>query len=366
MIKSRRFDEFRLLPVVAALSLAGLVGCGLLTKKGGDKADAEAVAETVDAAPPAAPEAIASNFDSVSRFADEQKLDNVAAPLQRSTNVREIPSIGKVVATLAKGANVSKIAQRGTAFLVLLDDPKAPKKLMGWVGQESFTAGADTMADPFLKALITCHAPEVPLISDAPFCGRICTSDAACPAGQACRGFANKLVKGKAAESVTLCTVFTPAKAAVAPPPVAANGGRASAPVAPAPSPAPPPTKALPDENRANGVQCSDAGQCSTFVCRGGVCKACVRDSECPTGLSRPVTCQAGACRFKPGTSSSSSDDDDDSSSSSSSDRGRDKPEPRKPEPKGLGEKCAFNGECKSNHCGTLSSGQLHKCVSKP
>lgn len=34
--------------------------------------------------------------------------------------------------------------------------------------------------------------------------------------------------------------------------------------------------------------------------------------------------------------------------------------------PKGIGEQCAWNDDCKSKHCGTLSSGQLHKCVSKP
>jgi Ricin-type beta-trefoil lectin domain len=39
---------------------------------------------------------------------------------------------------------------------------------------------------------------------------------------------------------------------------------------------------------------------------------------------------------------------------------------PSKPAPKGNGEKCKWNEDCKSKHCGTLSSGQLNKCVAKP
>ena len=82
----------------------------------------------------------AANENDVSRFPDEKKLENVAATIQRQTNVREIPGIGKVVATLAKGGTVTEIAQRSTFFLVVFDNPKDQKKLMGWISQDAFTA----------------------------------------------------------------------------------------------------------------------------------------------------------------------------------------------------------------------------------
>ena len=87
--------------------------------------------------------AAAANENDISRFPDEKKLDNVAGTIQRPTNVREIPGIGKVVATLAKGGTVTEIAQRDTFFLVVFENPKDQKKLMGWIGQESFTAQVD-------------------------------------------------------------------------------------------------------------------------------------------------------------------------------------------------------------------------------
>jgi predicted flap endonuclease-1-like 5' DNA nuclease len=133
--------------VSCSVALAALVpllsGC---PKKGGDAADAEAeaaVAEVAEAAAPAAVVAAATNENDVSRFPDEKKLENVAATIQRQTNVREIPGIGKVVATLAKGGTVTEIAQRSTFFLVVFDNPKDSKRVMGWVSQDAFTAQAD-------------------------------------------------------------------------------------------------------------------------------------------------------------------------------------------------------------------------------
>ena len=224
---------FRTLSILSILSLAGMVGCGLLKKKGGDEGDAAAeaaVAEAVDAAPPPAAAPIAANVDDVARFPDEKPLENVAATIQRTTNVREIPSVGKVVATLAKGGTVTEVAQRGTAFLVVFENPKDQKKLMGWVGQESFTA---QVTDAGIKAL-TCTAPEVPLLSDGPFCGRVCVNDVDCPGGQACKGHANKFTNAKLGDAVGVCTVFNAGG------PVASiDAGRAVVVTPPVPSPPP-------------------------------------------------------------------------------------------------------------------------------
>src|SRR4051812_32435911 len=200
---------------VFILSLAGMVGCGLLKKK--DEADAgddAAVAEVaVDAAPPPAAAPIAANVDDVARFPDEKSLDNAAATIQRNgTNVREIPAVGKVVATLAKGGTVTQVASRGTAILVVFENPKDQKKLMGWVGQEAFTAAPTVEAGG--KALV-CTAPDVPLTRDGPFCGRVCTADTDCPAGQACKGAANRFANAKLGDAVRVCTTFNPVAPAV-------------------------------------------------------------------------------------------------------------------------------------------------------
>ena len=256
------------------MSLAGLVGCGLLKKKGGDEADAEAeaaVAEAVDAAPPPAAAPIAANVDDVARFPDEKPLENVAATIQRTTNVREIPAVGKVVATLAKGGTVTEVAQRGTAFLVVFENPKDQKKLMGWVGQEAF------VAPPIVEAgikVLTCAAPEVPLLSDGPFCGRVCAGDADCPAGQACKGAANKFTNARLGDAVTVCTVFTPG--AVRPAVISVDAGRAA--VIPPPPPPPPPPAVLPIPNA--DVSAAVGGRCPVgfaLVGRDGQChKVCV------------------------------------------------------------------------------------------
>jgi hypothetical protein len=200
--------------LVSCSVLLGLVpalaGCGLLGKKGGDAADAQAeaaVAEVAEAAPPPAATPAAANENDVSRFPDEKKLENVTATIQRPTNVREIPGIGKVVAALAKGSTVTEIAQRSTFFLVVFENPADKKQLMGWITQDSFTAPAPITAKP-----LACTLPETALFSDGPFCGKVCASDVDCPTGQACKGAANKFTNAKLGDAVTVCTVFTPAK----------------------------------------------------------------------------------------------------------------------------------------------------------
>jgi hypothetical protein len=213
---------FRGIRLVSLVSLALVTGCGLFGKKEG-AADAEAeaaVAEVAEAAPPPVATPAAANENDVSRFPDEKKVENVTATIARPTNVREIPGIGKIVASLNKGGTVTEIAQRGTFFLVVFTNPADQKSLMGWISQDSFTAAVA----PIIA--IKCTVPETALISDSAFCGKICTQDIDCVSGQACRGTANKLLAtGAKGDAVRVCTVFgTPRVVAVAdaaPPPAA-------------------------------------------------------------------------------------------------------------------------------------------------
>ena len=252
---------------VLVVSLAGIiVSCGLFKKKddGADAAAEAAVAEVAEAAPPPVATPAATNENDISRFPDEKKLENVTGTIQRTTNVREIPGIGKVVIQLAKGGTVTEIAQRGTFFLVVFQSPKDQKQLMGWVSQESFTAPVDAGL-----RILTCTLPEQPLISDTPFCGKVCTADTDCPAGQACKGAANKFAAGVLGAAVTVCTFFT----APAPKPVVVD---AAAPPPPPPPPPPP-------------VKCP-AGQ--VFVaqdkaCHQGPCKI----GGCPTAQPLCIAC---------------------------------------------------------------------------
>jgi hypothetical protein len=266
--------------VSCSIALASLVafvsGC---PKKAADGADAEAeaaVAEVAEAAPPPVAAPAAANENDVSRFPDEKKLENVAATIQRQTNVREIPGIGKVVASLAKGGTVTEIAQRSTFFLVVFDNPKDQKRLMGWISQDAFTAQADAG-----HKVLTCTAPETPLISDGPFCGKICAADTDCPTGQACKGAANKFVNAKLGDAVTVCTVFSPA----APKPALS--------VASAVPPAPVPPAVLPIPNA--DVTAATAGRCPvgfTLVKDGQCHKNCII-GQCRKETTFCISCGA-------------------------------------------------------------------------
>ncbi|CAN5880521.1 hypothetical protein BH11MYX4_BH11MYX4_37210 [soil metagenome] len=282
--------------ILSVVSLAGMASCGLFKKKGADEADAgedAAVAEVVDAAPPPAAAPIAANVDDVARFPDEKPIENVAATIQRTSNVREIPGVGKVVASLAKGGTVTQVAQRGTAFLVVFDNPKDQKRLMGWVGQESFTA---LTVDAGIKVL-TCTAPEVPLVSDGPFCGRTCAADTDCPAGQACKGAANKFTNARLGDAVRVCTVFSPV-----PPPAASTAVPAGrGPLIPPTPPAPPVVIPIPnaDISDAVGGKCPVGftlvskdlkchKNCTVGQCRAAsrFCTPCNGTTVCTTSLT--------------------------------------------------------------------------------
>ncbi len=274
----------RLISVVSlmALVIPLVSGCGLLKKKGDDAADAAAeaaVADLAEAAPPPTATPAATNENDVSRFPDEKKLENVAATLLRPTNVREIPGIGKVVASLAKGGTVTEIASRSTFFLVVFANPADQKQLMGWISQDSFTAPVAITAKP-----LACVLPETPLMSDAPFCGKICVNDVDCPSGQACKGHANKFVNAKLGDAVGVCTIFTP-------PPTAAvgiiPGGRVPSTVATIVVPAQPGTVGVvaPTIGRCPDgfVKVNKDGQCHRSGCRIG---------GCPVAASKCVPCE--------------------------------------------------------------------------
>lgn len=208
---------------VTVLSLILAVGaCDLLKKKGGDDAGADgatAAAEDAGATPTPTPAAgLAANEDDIARFPDETKLDNVAATAKRQYNVRDAPPAGAIVAGLNNGQAVTQIASRQKYFLITFDDAKQGKKLMGWVHGDAFVpAAVDAgLVEP------KCGTGEVALMGDTPFCGKVCDKDGDCPSGQACKGSAAKWNKGKAGDSVTVCTVFHAHDAGAAP---ATDGG---------------------------------------------------------------------------------------------------------------------------------------------
>lgn len=268
---------------IAIILVASAVGCGLLKKKGEevDAAVDAAVAEVVvDAAPAPAPAPTAANVDDVARFPDEKALENVTATLQRTGNVREIPAVGKIIASLAKGGTVTQISQRGTAFLVVFENPKDQKKLMGWIGQEAFTALPTV--DAGAPKPLTCTAPEIALMSDSPFCGRVCAADADCPTGQACKGAANKFAGGKLGAAVTVCTAFAAKPNVVVP--IIPGVPSAAASTAPVPVP-------------GTDVAAPVGGRCATgfsLVAKDGKChKNCVI-GQCRKETSFCINC-AGA-----------------------------------------------------------------------
>ena len=90
--------------------------------------------------PAAAEEASAT----VARFEDELPEAHEAARLEQPTDARTEPSdAGKLVASLPRGAIVTRLATRGEAELVAFDDPVDPSRTtFGWVPVKAFTASA--------------------------------------------------------------------------------------------------------------------------------------------------------------------------------------------------------------------------------
>jgi hypothetical protein len=195
---------------VISLVIVTVSACSFL-KKGGDDGGAEgglAAADEAGAAttpPPAA--GAAANEDDIARFPDEAKLPDVPATVRRPYNVRDAPPAGGIVAGVNPGQGVTTMATRGNYTLITFDDARSGKKLMGWVHKDAFVP---QIADAGIVEP-KCAAGEIALISDnAGICGKACDKDADCPSGQACHGSAAKFNKGKAGDSVQVCTVFHP------------------------------------------------------------------------------------------------------------------------------------------------------------
>jgi hypothetical protein len=180
-----------------------VVSCsGLLKKKEGDAGAEGASAELADAAAVPGAHPLASNEGDIARFPDETKLADVHATLLQNFNVREAPPAGVIIMGLPKGTGVTQVAQRDKSILILFDNPKSPgTTLMGWIHRDAFSAAIQD-AGP-----LVCAKGEVPIFGDTPLCGKLCSADADCPAGQGCKGSANKVLpNGKVGDGVTVCS----------------------------------------------------------------------------------------------------------------------------------------------------------------
>ncbi|HEY6725303.1 MAG TPA: hypothetical protein VI197_14810, partial [Polyangiaceae bacterium] len=132
-----------------------------------------------------------ANADQVARFADEQDLkDQDPVPLKAAvTNVVEEPGSPKALVVLSKGAEVTKVAQRGNSFLVVFENPQKPgEMLIGWVPERALVS--ETPAAPKPVAL-SCAAGLQLLAGDPDFCARVCSDDAACGVDGRCTGSAS-------------------------------------------------------------------------------------------------------------------------------------------------------------------------------
>jgi hypothetical protein len=123
------------------------------------------------------------------------------------------------------------------------------------------------------------------------------------------------------------------------------------------------PVIAPPAEGRRNGTACTQKNQCGSYNCSASKCQLCTSDAVCGAN----AMCKEGTCYHVP----TAAERDADRQAQEARDRAR-AAEPqtggastKKPELKALGEKCGSNFDCKSKICGTLSTGQLHKCVAK-
>lgn len=262
-----------------------VVSCsGLLKKKDGDGGLEASVADVGDAAgtTPAAA-GLATNEADITRYPDETKLADVSATLQRGYNVRQSTPAGTVVTVLPKGAVVTQIASHGGAFLITFDSPTAPgTKLMGWIYRDAFSAVVADAGPP------TCPKGDVLVMGDVPFCGHVCQDDSACPAGQACKGQANKLLpNGKTGDGLTVCTVFTRTDAGAPTPPTPPSAVDAGKPTTVDAGPTPPaPTGA--DEVAPTNGACPASFQ---LVTKTGKCHR-----SCPGGVTAHQCAASSFC----------------------------------------------------------------------
>jgi hypothetical protein len=202
-------------------AIAGLLSCAALVlgcpKKTAEEADAAAeasVAADAEVAAPApvadaapAPVAVtAKNSAEVARYAAETAVADDDAKLGQLAPARTSPKSGAIVATLAPGSDITKLAEYQGSVLATFPDPKDPKTtLMGWIGKEAFTAAAPVVRDAGVvtdagavkdagsvapvdagAAKLACSAGMVPvIITKDPVCKKKCAKDADCKGGAA-------------------------------------------------------------------------------------------------------------------------------------------------------------------------------------
>lgn len=157
--------------MVGAVLAASFVGCPLLKKK---PAEGEEDASATATAPPDAATVTVSgtgakNEANVLRYATETPLANEPAVIGKdNTPARNFPGNGPIVANLAKGVPVAKIAQYfSTGVLVMFDDPAGDgSKLLGWVTPNAFDVAAPPPAKPVIVPPRDAGGPVV-VVKDA-------------------------------------------------------------------------------------------------------------------------------------------------------------------------------------------------------
>ncbi|HEU5075135.1 MAG TPA: hypothetical protein VFU02_13185, partial [Polyangiaceae bacterium] len=131
------------------------------------------------------------NADQIARFADEEELkDQDPVPLKAQvTNVVEEPGSPKALVVLSQGTEVTKIAQRGSSFLVVFENPqKRGEMLIGWVPERALTSETPVAPKP---VGLSCAVGLELLVGDPDFCARVCSDDAACGTEGRCTGSAS-------------------------------------------------------------------------------------------------------------------------------------------------------------------------------
>lgn len=125
--------------LASLLVAASILGCPLKKKKLDAVDDDEPIA---DAATVTVSGTGAKNEKDVTRYQREEKLaDEPAVIVKDSVKVKSFPGGGHDIATLGKGAAVTKVAKYfSTAVLVSFDDPAGDGKLLGWVLPDQISA----------------------------------------------------------------------------------------------------------------------------------------------------------------------------------------------------------------------------------
>lgn len=156
------------------------------SRKKPEATDAGAPAAS-DTASAAASAPSAANASDIARFGDEEALDGGTVSLLVAAPVHAQPGAGAVVASLAKGTQVTTLAEHGTSTLVTFADPKnASSTLMGWVASPAVGKGDLPKLIPTPGPTIACPAGKVAVfnnkcaspcktVKDCPGVGRSCT-----------------------------------------------------------------------------------------------------------------------------------------------------------------------------------------------